>query len=145
MNGAKFVTYTVKLSDNNAHGDYVIYKNTNGDAYYAPGTEYTLSGNNIKQADLQVAFGAIAKTYDTNSNVTTATLNPAINATNNTGTVTDGTFTVANTAGTDSVALAIQDTSAFLAGTTENASAAASDVGTHQVQYDLVSTSSDLK
>lgn len=145
VNGAKSVTYTVKLSGDNAHGDYVIYKNTNGDSYYAPGTEYTLSGNNIKQADLQVAFGAIAKTYDTNSNVTTATLNPAINAANNTGTVTDGTFTVANTAGTDSVALAIQDTSAFLAGTTENASAAASDVGTHQVQYDLVSTSSDLK
>ena len=165
VNGAKSVTYTVRLSDadtahpyGNAHGDYAIYKNTNGDDYYGPIDDthsYTLDGNDIEQADLTVYFKDIAKRYDTNAyvmNHTDNTVNPPVttivtlaDGKNDTGAYLTG---VANG---DTIEFVTQESSKFMDGTiahdnvVANPAALDSDVGRHTVQYELISTSTDLK
>ncbi len=142
---AKIIKYTVKLSDDAAYGNYVIYKDTNYDGLYAPADSthsYTVTaegkGGNITQKDLTVSFGNIEKTYDTNAYVMDHTEgDTTTNVTLSSGN-TDAVL--AGTVAGDTISLVTQDTSTFWDG-----SNATADAGPHQVKYDLVSTSANLK
>ena len=150
VSGNKKVKYTVKLSGTYADTDYEVFKDTNYDGKFASakddGNTYTVGdakyGGNIKQKDLKVSFSDIEKIYDGNAYVmdykdsggTTHTVTLTAGKDN-----TDASLTGVATG--DTISLTTQATSAFQA----TDKLGAEDVGEHEVKYDLVSTSSDLK
>lgn len=150
VSGNKKVKYTVKLSGTYADTDYEVFKDTNYDGKFASakddGNTYTVAdakyGGNIKQKDLKVSFSDIEKIYDSNAYVMDYKDGEG---TTHTVTLTAGKDnTSANLKGLvsgDAVSLVTQSTSAFQA----TDKLGAEDVGEHEVKYDLVSTSSDLK
>lgn len=143
----KTVTYTVKLSNENVNGDYEIYKDTNGDGYYAIGDVYDMTGNDIKQADLTIEFKDIKKAYDTNAYVmnhgsTTVALDASYD---------DTSAQLTGVASGDNINFTTKDTSAFTKGTLAtntaiaNPNADAADAGRHKVRYDLYASATDGK